>query len=375
MDPYLLWIIYFIIVLCSLITIILAAIVIMRMKAAVDEREYNKWEEEWETLFLKYLLGDCTLEDISGHFRKDRYYRWHKRFFTPYLETLDGADFEATKAVCREIGLIVFCQKQLGRGSVYNKAIAARFLGLLRCRESIPERLRLLKSKNTLLVLAAAQGLAASGEPGNLRPVMKALLSDTFFTYEGTTEVLSRFGSDICRPITRMLDAYSKGIARGTAKFLEKGPEDNAQPDSINRSVFIVILIDLLGHYQYREALPVLNRLLKKADTEIIIHIMKAFLRIGETPEGFDPKPYLKHDQWVIRNFASQVTELSKDRTAAEILDQLLEDEQWWVRYHAARALLALGEAGLSLLKSRSLGPETAASGISSYILAKERLN
>ncbi len=369
MDPYLMALIYFNITAGSIILLFLTLIIIMRLSAAGKEKKYKRLERKWEALFLWFILNDGPFHEVAGKLKKSRNYHFFKRFFTPYLETLDGVDFEATKALCREISLIAFYQHRLTRGSMYQKALAARFLGVVRCRESIRERMRLLKSKNKLLVLASAQGLVVSEDLGTFRPVMKALLRQTHTTYEGVTEILSRYGREICLPITNMLDTYSRRIEGGTAKYLQNRRGQTGLENSEDTSVALIIMVDLLGHYQYREALSILNRLLVMSDVEKIIHIMKAFLRIGELPCDFDPKPYLEHDDWVVRNFATQVTALSQDMEAVPILNQLLEDEQWWVRYNAANALINLGERGRNLLTSRANDPDSRVSGIASYIL------
>ena len=375
MDPYLQVLVTILLIMSGIIGLFLAAIVAMRLLASNDEKKYRLWEKEWEAFFLDYMLGDLTLKDIPANLKNNPNPTWLRRFFAPYLETLDGRDFDAVKALCREIGLIDYHRKKLSGLSTYKKAIAAKFLGQVRCKESVPERIKMLESNKPLLVLASAQGLAVSNEPGTFRPVLKALLNDTYFTYEGITELLTRFGRDICIPITQMLNLYSKNAIAVHPAPAEQRHKKVSAGYGVNRTVYIIILIDLLGHFKYIEAIPVLNRMLAKVDSETIIHILKAFLRLGQLPEKYDPKPYLLHQDWVVRSFAAQTTGLAKDMSAIILLDQLLEDEQWWVRYHAAKALLSLGEPGYSRLwQKQKKSPESKAAAISSYILAAKEV-
>jgi HEAT repeat protein len=375
MDPYLKVLIYFIITGSGLILIFLALIIIMRLIAFREERLYRKYEAIWEKLFIEYMLDYNQLDKIKTIFLEHKNYRRCFRFFTPYLEVLDGKDFEATKDLCREISLIGHYQQKLRSRLNYQKAEAAKFLGVLRCRKSLTERIRMLRSKNKLLVLAAAQGLAASGDLRTFRPVIKTLLGETAYSYEGITEILSRYGRNICEALTIMMDDYSRRIIDDADYHEQNNKKTKNRAYQIDSRILIIILIDLLSHYQYREALPVLQRLLFRADTETVIHILKAFIRIGSLPTRFNPTPYLEHSDWVIRNFAVQATKLTTDLYYIPALEQLLDDEQWWVRYNAAKVLLSFGEPGHQLLTKKADSSETRSAEIAAYILSSERVS
>ncbi len=374
MDPYLLVLIYIIFTLTALVVAMLVIIAIIRLKTSHDERKYGHLAKEWEAFYLDFLLGDSGLEDIPAQLKKEKYVKWYRRFFTPYLETLDGADFEATKALCREIGLIAYYQDLLVIGSLPDRAVAAKFLGLLRCRLSVSDRLEMLESDNELLVLAAAQGLTVSESPDTFEVVLEALLYNTYYTYEGATEILTRYGLEICQPITLILDQYSREPKEAQSSDSRRRVRRVTTASGVDQTVLIIIMIDLLGHYRYHEALPLLKQILKEADAETIIHIFKAFLRIGAAPDYLDLKPYLIHDTWVVRSFAAQVAVLVQDYSILPLLDQLLADSQWWVRYHAALALKSFGEEGYAFLRERAGGFNTAAAAVSSYILDREEV-
>lgn len=379
-DPYLKVLIYFIMTGGGLILFSLALIILLRFLAFREEQTYRKYEKIWEKYFIDYMLDLSRLDETKIKLLEHQNYRHYVRFFIPYLEMLDGKDFEATKDLCRAISLIRHYQQRLSSRSIYRKAEAARILGLLRCRKSLPARIRMLRSQNQLLVLAAAQGLAASGDRRTFRPVIKTLLGNTDYTYEGITEIISRYGRNICEPLTVMLDNYSRKII-DDADYYTKGPgkvklsKVNIKGGvTIDHRVLIIILIDLLSHYQYHQALPILHRLLYKADPETIVHILKAFLRIGSLPARFEPAPYLEHADWVIRNFAVQVTKLTNNVHYLPNIERLLADEQWWVRYNAAKVLLAFGEPGYDLLTRSADGSKTDSAEIAAYILSTERM-
>ncbi|MDZ4132363.1 MAG: HEAT repeat domain-containing protein, partial [Dethiobacteria bacterium] len=228
----------------------------------------------------------------------------------------------------------------------------------------------LLKSKNFSTVLAAAQSLVKSGEAGTFAPAARALLKNTYFTYEGTTEVLIGYGRSICGPIMQLLKSYSLKKNETEDDSIETVLPKAADAGGEDVVAFVSIMIDLLGFHRYREALPVLAKMLESRDEEIIVHVLKAFLRIGAVPEGFNLKPYLTHKYWVIRSFSAQVWKLTGDESALPLLKNMLSDRQWWVRFHAAEALRSGGEAGFAILKQLAAAAgEDRETAISRYIL------
>jgi hypothetical protein len=370
MDPYLRVLIIFIYSTAALIMAMLLLIIIMRIFSYLNEQKYQRDALKWEAVYLGYLQGENDLETTLAVFGNEKNYDWLRRFFNPYLEALAGDDFQKTKQLCQKIGMISYYRTQLTLGRETEQAAAAGMLGNLRCRESLPERIALLKSKNFSTVLAAAQSLVKSGEAGTFAPAARALLKNTYFTYEGTTEVLIGYGRGICAPIVQLLKSYS-------LKMPEK--QDNASRPDLTAVAgaegedivaFISIMIDLLGFHRYFEALPVLAKMLESRDEEIIVHVMKAFKRIGAVPDSFDLKPYLTHRYWVIRSFSAQVWKLTGNESTLPLLKDMLSDRQWWVRFHAAEALRSSGDKGFGILKQLAAAAgEDRATAISRYIL------
>lgn len=370
MDPYLRVINIFICSTAVLIIAMLLLIIIMRIFSYLAEQKYQQAALQWEVAYLGYLQGENDLAATLAVFGNEKNYNWLRRFFTPYLEALAGDDFQKTRMICQEIGMISYYRTQLTLGRETEKAAAAGILGSLHCRESIPERVALLKSKNFSTVLAAAQSLVKSGETGTFAPVARALLKNTYFTYEGTTEVLIGYGRGICAPIVQLLKSYSLKKPEAQDDFFHPVLPAAARAEENDIAAFISIMIDLLGFHNYVEALPVLAKMLENRDEEITVHVMKAFLRIGAVPDGFDLKPYLTHKYWVVRSFSAQVWKLTGDDKAFPLLKDMLSDWQWWVRFHAAKALRSSGEAGFEILKQlAAMAGEDKATAISRYIL------
>ncbi len=370
-DPYLRILLYIIIVLAVIITLLLLVIVINRYLVSVNKAKFTAKKQEWEGLYLNYLQGDLNLIEIAGLMKDKKRYYWLWRFFSPYLDMLDGSDFDKTKVLCREISLIGHYKQKLEHGKLSEKATAARVLGALRCKESVTGMISLLDSKHQLLVQSASLGLAKSGKSETFFSAARALLDNTYFTYEGATEILSAYGESVAPLMVRFLEGEIE-ILNGETK--DESLEKKKKPfelKTVDPSAYNSVMIDLLGFFKYREALPTLQGLMKEADPETIVHILKAFLSIGEMPANIDLKPYLEHRYWVVRNFSARAWRLTGDRKAIPILEKLLQDQSWWVRFNSAEALSEAGESGLEILRIKAEGPEESAAAISSYVLRR----
>ncbi len=370
-DPYLYILLQAIAVITFIIILFLIIIVTMRFVRSLNQKRYSILSKKWEIYFLDYLNGDISLDKaISLLYLKNKYH-WFWIFIEPFLETLSGNDFDKTKTLCREVGLINYYKKQLKAGRKNKKADAAKVLGSLKCSESIEDMLRLLHSNNSFLILAAAQGLAASGKHDTFEAVTKVLLENTYFTYEGATATLAGYGSSVCSHIIAILNHFiSEGCHQNISELCNLDEQHGTH--AIPSSVYNSILVDLIGHFRCRDALPVLDQLLQKADYETTVHIFKAFTRIGSVTKNFNVTPYLNHKYWVIRSFASQVWPLTDDQSAYKIMVNLLNDHHWWVRFHAAKALFSKGDKGKNLLKKQAREGLGAPSDISRYILSRE---
>jgi len=374
MDPYLYNLLIIIFILAGVILIMAGAIVLIRLLSTRNRRAYRQKALEWEEIFLDYLHSGLSLEEACRRMAGEKRYYWLWHFFAPYLEVLKGTDFEKTKALCRELGLIDHYRGKLHRGRPASRALAARVLGSLKCRDSVPEMLNLLGSKNPLIVQAAAQGLARSGETDTFLPAARALLGHTFFTYEGVTEILSGYGREACPLLQEGIETEAEKLPAPHQSPGGRVPKRKPRRGETDPSVLVSIMTDLLGYFRCPGSLPILGCLLERADDEITVHVLKALLHIGEVPPDFDLKPYLQHRYWVVRNFSAKTWKLTGDPQALPLLEDLLSDRNWWVRFQAAEALRSAGRPGLALLEKQAAGSDQAASAISTYALSRSEV-
>ena len=341
-----------------------------------DKKELATLKARWEELFLKYLEGDITPGTVDTTPMAPKRALWMWEFLYPYLESLDGEDYDKIIELSYQSGMQASFLKQLRRGSAFKRALAARILGKVRCREAIPEVLPLLKSRHPEIVISAAHCMANMGEEKYFLRTILAILRKTRSTYEGATEIMSQFNQGDFTNITDYLKGEtekakdSKGaiIPDKNKKIMDDEPTEKEKP------AVMAIIVDVLGFHRRIDSLETLQEFLitHSNDDELIIHIFKAFIRMDVVPDELDLTPYFSHRSWVVRSMLARMVAINGEEKYLASLEALLADEYWWVRYRTAKSLWSMGPEGKTVLERNVQKADTPEAAVSRYILAQE---
>ncbi|UMZ72668.1 HEAT repeat domain-containing protein [Natranaerofaba carboxydovora] len=319
------------------------------------EKVYQQNKDEWEDTLYSYLADDISIDKAALKMKGDYYNLW--RLLTPYLTNLKGDDREKIVELVKEIGMTDYFLNIARKSKRRKKRVSAiSALGKIGEKRVSPFLKNMLNSKDTIEMTFAAKAIADIGETNLILPVFRRMLTDTYTTFEGITEIAVRFGEDICPPIKNIIQEWFDG----------KRDLEESFGVSIDQS--LSLLVDILGYYRYTVAGLQLEKILEKSDnSEVIIHVLKALSTMGY-PVKISLNPFIDHENWIIRSQATKYIGKIKEDTYKEKIKQLLDDENWWVRFYAAQALYNLGE--VSYLESNS-SFEDRKGEISRYILSK----
>lgn len=257
------------------------------------------------------------------------------------LEMVRGADKARFATRAQRLGIADRLHARLRRGSVRTRILAAVALANL-ADERTNEALKLaLHDGNPLVRLAAALSLAATGHAPPAREVMKCLL-------EGRDELPSlaitlledMARTDVEDVRSMLLDPnIAAPIKAAASNALARGDDFAAIPTIVSLAIAADPYTDELVPY-----LDALAEIEHPAGAPAILHCLNS------------PSP--KARAAAARAAGRIIVEEALDR-----LTELLGDPDWWVRFHAARALLRFGPRGESRLAEQSKEParETAA--------------
>ena len=344
---------FIIIILFILILVILGIIIFHHLKISRYNKRLAQKKENWEPLLFEYLSGDRTVEKTAASLGND--YEIIKDFIVPYLKNLSGKDYQLLKKIAHKTGLTDYHLKKLEKGNNTEKIKAANFLGKVEEEKALKFLRKNLNNNDKDVMTAAAWAIAEIGEKKYFDLVLKKIINQTQMTYEGITELFIQFGEDICQNIENLLQEWVKNNIDLETKYQTSKP------------VIISLFIDLLGHFNYIQGTYLFREILnKETDSEIIIHVFKAMIKIGQ-PVDLDLKPYLQHENWVIRSQAVRYAGIINEEKYLSIYKELLQnDDNWWVKYYAGETILQIGE--IHILESVA-ETQTAGSKMSNYIL------
>lgn len=362
-----------IILLCFLFSAVilffLLLITVNRTFGYLRSKNYERSEVKWDRYFFPYLEGELQLLTFPRIHKKEML-NW-ERYLYDYLKNIRGEERERIVKLARHTGLIRRFIHFLKKGNRWEKARAAKFLGSAGETAAARYLRQNLHSKDRVVFLAAARALAALGAEEYFHEIINVLLTRSNFTYEAISEVLVEFGEESCPLIAETLqknvlvtayrikpfsdgDGMDKSAA---AKIYNDGLLDlrltRESPRDLDDPNVLCLYIDILASFNYLPAEPVLRGLLKLSDIEeVLIHCLKALEHIGAPETAADVAPLLSHPNWVIRSQAAKAVGTVNAEAYLEMLQELMSDKSWWVRFRAGEALLKSGEKGIALLKS-----------------------
>ncbi len=330
MDPYLVSLFWICGGIGAIIALLLTLTCFVRVTSVRQERRYQHAARAWEETLLTCLESD----DVGGcRLSPEGSYLWMWRFLLPYLEAVRGEEFDRIVGLADRSGMQRYFMGRLAAGSSFERARAARVLTALGHRQALPLVLSLLRSRRPAFVICAARGVAALGAPAYLFRVGRWLLTRTYITFEGATQILVGFGERSC--------GFIHSLLADEARALPRLPGRTADPDSI-REALLIMSIGVLAEYRYTQAAETLVRLSNAGvSDETTIHILKALVRMDLSPAGLRLCHLLRHPHWVVRSFAARLWGIEGHEELAPAVERLLNDPNYWVRHHASRALAA----------------------------------
>ncbi|MFW6001529.1 MAG: HEAT repeat domain-containing protein [Halanaerobium sp.] len=345
---------YIIGILLLLILTVVLFIVYYHLKHKRKNKIFEEKKDDWENILFQYLNDDLSLEAAAADMNDSYFYLYD--FLKPYLKNIKGNDLQKIKDLAQANKMTDFFLKKLARGSEEEKIKAAAFLGKIGEKRALPLLKKYLNSNNKNLMTASIRAVADIGETELYFAVLKTVLNEKSFTFEALTDILIRFGEESCYLLREFLE---KNFIK--EKRLE---ERLGVPEYQSLSLFF----DIFGYFRFIPGVEIMLAALKaEYNEEVLIHIFKALVKI-EYPVDQDLKPYLHHQNWVIRSQAARYLAKIKDSSYLADLKDLISDQNWWVRYYSALAIFKLGQKELliEIVKNKQPGFE-----MGRYILAQ----
>jgi hypothetical protein len=216
----------------------------------------------------------------------------------------------------------------LRSGKVPDELLALKAAALLKEPRLVKSMLPLLDSKNNVVSIFAAEAIALSSSSHAVQTVLPRILQQNAWSEKKVVEILKAIVGD------------SPAITEYMVSQVLTPPSDAKAQAYVAK---------FLGSQPFELRAPYLSRLLRKATDDKVLSACLDGLREPASVEL--ARQYLTHPRWHVRVHAIQAIGKLGSAQDEPALIKRLSDEQWWVRYRAAQALVSMpGTSGRTLL-------------------------
>lgn len=230
-------------------------------------------------------------------------------------EPLHGDTTPHLSRVAREIGLEERLYKRLTLSSFHSQLVAIIALGHIQNKESFNHVEKFIDDKNPIVSLCAARSLTQIDPGRAVSKFVPQIVRRSDWSQGSIAHILQEVGAD---SVTLEL---SKATLQANAEIAPR-------------------LIRFLAGVSPEAAAPIIRKTLLSSGDERLI---STCLQVMTNRDDLDcVRPLLEHPRWHVRMQAAvtlgRLGVLGDDQRLVAIL----ADGQWWVRYRAAQALMAL---------------------------------
>jgi HEAT repeat protein len=319
----------------ALVALILAALVIVRVRAGRRRARLAAAHERYEHLIAQLLAGDEPVPAPSGLHGLER--QGLLEAGLDALLELRGRERERVAALLEDAGLVDAQTETLRRGRPVARRHAVDTLGMIASPGTQEPLREALGDSDSLVRLAAARGLAEVGEPGD---------------EDAMSEVADAVARHHAGEVAELVLALGARSPDRLAPLYER-----SRSDDVRR-----IVIAAIGELRLGMHVGLLRSALD-GDDELAARAARGLGAIGDSQST----PALLQvvadtgRTWFVRAAASTALGELGDPAAVTALTAELRAEEWPRRRAGAEALAKLGPGGQAALEAAAAEPSTEA--------------
>jgi HEAT repeat protein len=311
-------------------------------RAANDEAR----RKELKTLAWDLMDNPTRLNEMKEQLRPDDR-RLLLKLFREMLEQIRGNYAERFVILMRRLGLMEECIERLRNKAWWIRVDACSTLGYFGEVDSKLALYTALEDPVPEVRVEAARSLARAGAVTSVTELTQYLVTEDASPSMPVVALFRSLGRDAVPELIALLEGDSHQSAKALA-------------------------IDALGHIGDLQAVPSLLHFYHHPVKTIRIGVMQA-LSLLRDPGALPAVLLAMSDpDWEVRAQAASCAGYIGANDAIAMLEHLLDDDFWWVRYYAAGALFALGADGIAALKTIARWGEWRAAEIAAGILLEK---
>lgn len=296
------------------------AIIVMRINTLRQQRRIARQKPYWREALAVGIHGEMPSLHVA---RQDR---WHfMKLWCQSHDSVRGEAREALKNLARSLGMQKWAIDFASKHRLRDRLLGIIALGCIGESKGIERLKALVNEPNSVLSLTAAEAYARIVPTEALPIVLHAASRREDWPMARLMEILAEAGPTMAK------DPLLAAVRTNRGRHRQR-------------------LVPLLACLESRDTMTMVRKMLSNQDDP---EILAAALPLAH-PEDL---PYVRaaanHSAWFVRAKACRVLGEYGDATDTKLLQHLLGDREWWVRYRAAESLLKI--PGISRAHVRQL--------------------
>lgn len=286
---------------------------------------YAEKHKHYFDYIAAHLDDDSPLAVPSGELKRLELQVVEQKLFA-WMEQIQGEHRAKLTDLCRRLGLTERNLGKLRSGVRSDQVDAAYKLGVLRCKESVPELLTLLakeKDDSSLFVIARAI-VKCAADISELRSMLRLLVEQRKGVHELIADMLHEAQVDYMPLLLEFMHAEDEELVK-------------------------IALIALRGQNgpEVKEALA---QYAKEGGKDVRKKAVQAWTQQGTGMPPEQIAALLQDDDWEIRAETAKAAGALGSPDCVALLKESVRDEHWQVRYYSALSLAKLNEEGFQAL-------------------------
>jgi len=310
--------------------ILLAIIVVIRIKAERRARHTARYQHRVEPLVAGYITGRLPADEVTPDLQRDP--GEALALLMEVSERLEPSDRPKLHPLFAALPVRGDLREDLRSRNWEKRLPAAERLGYLGDHGTVDDLVTALKDEVLVVRFAAARSLVSLRAAGAVEPILLAFDVPGEMNERRTAEILHEMGDAAVEPLLAVL---------------RNG--ENKHSDSV-----VNVAARVLGQLRAPAAVAPLKQLLGSKEFRVRLNAVRALGAIGDNSALPDVAKLADDPAWEVRNVVMQAIGKLHGRHELDRLVTALGDTAWWVRFSAAQALYSLGEPGRDALRRAS---------------------
>lgn len=292
----------------------------LRLQRRMRERRRARITARWRTVIAAAVAG--TEVELSPLPKRER--AEFLRLWNVTRNMIEGAAADRLIDLARRLDLVEFVRRDARSGTFGARLAAMQALGHLRDAESFAGLVAAVDEEHVMVSITAAEALAEIDPARAIDVLIPRIVQRRDWPRTHVFRLLQKAGgAAVSEPLFRYIRAASDADAAYLLQFVE------------------------IAEFDVRDAI-VDEMLRSRQDPDLIAAALKAASGYGKVPRLTE---LASHPAWYVRMQVARLLGRAGRVEHVRLLEQLLRDTEWWVRYRAARSLASIAASASGLLE------------------------